>query len=47
MAVRLDMYSGPEREGAVSALKHPIGCGKEEDNYIYGLRGSFRKLELD
>lgn len=47
MAVSLEMYSGPEREGAVSALKHPIGCGNNEDSYIYGLRGSFRKLELD
>lgn len=47
MKVRLDMYTSKEREGAVGALKHPLGCGKEEDNYIYGKQGTFRKLEVD
>lgn len=47
MEVKLDLYTTAEREGALGALKHSIGCGKEEDNYTYGVRGSFRKLEVD
>lgn len=47
MSVKLQLYTSREREGAVSALKQPLGCGQEEDNYIYGLQGSFRKLEVD
>lgn len=48
MLVNLDLYSARAREGAVGALKTPLNCSdKEEPNQMYGLQGSFRKLEVD
>ncbi|XP_026474876.1 uncharacterized protein LOC113378542 [Ctenocephalides felis] len=48
MAVRLDMYSAREREGAVSALKHKPGMSTTDENEtMIGMSGSFRKLEVD
>lgn len=48
MRVHLDMYSMKAREGAVSALKQlHCGASKDADANIYGLQGSFRKLEVD
>lgn len=49
MRVHLDMYSSKAREGAVSALKQ-LSCADGEtttDSNLYGLQGSFRKLEVD
>ncbi|XP_017887877.1 alpha-tocopherol transfer protein-like [Ceratina calcarata] len=48
MRVRLDMYSEKAREGAVSALKQGFGCSDiGQNDSMYGLTGSFRKLEVD
>lgn len=47
MKVKLDQYTEREREGAVSALKKPLGCNEEMPNSMYGTQGSFRKLEVD
>lgn len=47
MRVKLDQYTEREREGAVSALKKPLGCNEEVPNSMYGTQGSFRKLEVD
>lgn len=48
MTVNLNMYSEKAREGAVSALKQNFGCATDgQDTNIYGLQGSFRKLEVD
>lgn len=46
MSVHLDFYTAREKEGAVSALKRPLGCN-EPTNEMYGMQGSFRKLEVD
>lgn len=50
MQVHLDMYSVKAREGAISALKQmyctPTEDKKNEAN-LYGLQGSFRKLQVD
>lgn len=47
MRVHLEMYSMKAREGAVSALKQ-INCASSDgDTHLYGLQGSFRKLEVD
>lgn len=47
MRVHLNMYSPKAREGAVSALKQ-INCATSDgDANLYGLQGSFRKLEVD
>lgn len=48
MRVNLEMYSVKAREGAISALKqlHCASTGKS-DKGLYGLQGSFRKLEVD
>lgn len=49
MRVNLEMYSSKAREGAVSALN--LNCTANGDNgndaAVYGLQGSFRKLEVD
>lgn len=49
MDVNLEMYSPRAREGAVGALKR--GEFTEEitkfESNVYGLQGSFRKLEVD
>lgn len=49
MRVNLQMYSSKAREGAVSALN--LSCTENADNgndpTVYGLQGSFRKLEVD
>lgn len=48
MRVNLEMYSDKAREGAVSALK--LNCSANDngnDPTVYGLQGSFRKLEVD
>ncbi|XP_078042924.1 clavesin-2 [Augochlora pura] len=49
MRVRLELYSEKAREGAVSALKHGFGCSDigSSDSNMYGITGSFRKLEVD
>lgn len=49
MAVRIEMYSAKEREGAVSALKHKPGMSDadDDDTWTSGISGSFRKLEVD
>lgn len=47
MQVNLEMYTAKEREGACGALKHSLGCGKEEENTTYGKQGTFRKLQVD
>lgn len=50
MRVHLDMYSSKAREGAISALKQ-LHCTNEDElkteSNLYGLQGSFRKLEVD
>lgn len=47
MRVHLDMYSLKAREGAISALKHLHCATSDNDTNLYGLQGSFRKLEVD
>lgn len=49
MRVCLDLYSEKAREGAVSALKQGFGCSDigSSDSTMYGITGSFRKLEVD
>ena len=49
MLVNLELYSAKAREGAVGALKTPLNCSEKEEknSQIYGLQGSFRKLEVD
>lgn len=49
MRVRLELYSEKAREGAVSALKQGFGCMdiSSSDSTMYGITGSFRKLEVD
>ncbi|XP_063702428.1 retinaldehyde-binding protein 1-like [Culicoides brevitarsis] len=47
MQVKLDLYTEGEREGALSALKKPLGFNDESTNSMYGTQGSFRKLEVD
>ena len=49
MSVRLELYSEKAREGAVSALKQGFGCSDigSTDSTMYGITGSFRKLEVD
>lgn len=47
MRVNLEMYSVKAREGAISALKQLHCASSENDKTIYGLQGSFRKLEVD
>lgn len=50
MRVCLELYSDKAREGAVSALKQGFGCssvGANSDSTMYGITGSFRKLEVD
>lgn len=47
MSVHLEMYSEKAREGAVSALKQQFACGGKDDPSVYGLQGSFRKLQVD
>ncbi|XP_031633047.1 alpha-tocopherol transfer protein-like [Contarinia nasturtii] len=48
MRVHLDMYSMKAREGAISALKQ-LNCASSDNDkgQLYGLQGSFRKLEVD
>lgn len=48
MRVHLDMYSMKAREGAISALKQ-LHCATSDNDkgQLYGLQGSFRKLEVD
>lgn len=49
MRVHLDMYSNKAREGSISALSQ-MHCSNGEsvaDSTLYGLQGSFRKLEVD
>lgn len=46
--VNLHMYSQGAQDGTVFALKSPINsCDASEDTNVYGLQGSFRKLEVD
>lgn len=47
MRVHLGMYSVKAREGAVSALKQLHCASSDGDTNLYGLQGSFRKLEVD
>lgn len=49
MRVHLELYSEKAREGAVSALKQGFGCSSvgSNDSAMYGITGSFRKLEVD
>lgn len=49
MRVCLESYSEKAREGAVSALKQGFGCSDigSSDSTMYGISGSFRKLEVD
>lgn len=49
MRVNLELYSEKAREGAVSALKQGFGCSDigPNDSTMYGITGSFRKLEVD
>lgn len=48
MKLRLEMYSEKAREGAISALREPFACSIDNaDNQVYGIQGSFRKLEVD
>lgn len=49
LKVRLELYSEKAREGAVSALKQGFGCSSvgSNDSSMYGITGSFRKLEVD
>lgn len=47
MRVHLNMYSSKAREGAVSALKQLNCSSTDGDTNLYGLQGSFRKLEVD
>lgn len=47
MRVNLNMYSLKAREGAVSALKQLNCASSDGDANLYGLQGSFRKLEVD
>ena len=49
MRVCLDLYSDKAREGAVSALKQGFSCSEigTSDSTMYGINGSFRKLEVD
>lgn len=47
MRVHLEMYSSKAREGAVSALKQLHCASSDADTNLYGLQGSFRKLEVD
>lgn len=47
MRVHLNMYSLKAREGAVSALKQLNCATSDGDANLYGLQGSFRKLEVD
>lgn len=46
--INLSMYSQGAQDGSVVALKSPINsCDSSEDTNVYGLQGSFRKLEVD
>lgn len=50
MSVKLELYPQPIRDGSVRSLKSTIE--DISDNYVgkkevYGLQGSFRKLEID
>lgn len=47
MRVHLDMYSVKAREGAIGALKQLHCASSDADTNLYGLQGSFRKLEVD
>ncbi|KAG7211217.1 hypothetical protein KM043_010533 [Ampulex compressa] len=49
MKVCLELYSEKAREGAVSALKQGFGCSTlgSGESTMYGISGSFRKLEVD
>uniref|UniRef100_A0A336MXQ0 CSON008996 protein n=1 Tax=Culicoides sonorensis TaxID=179676 RepID=A0A336MXQ0_CULSO len=47
MSVNLEMYTENEREGAISALKKPLGFNEDNSSCMYGKQGSFRKLEVD
>jgi len=48
MRVSLELYSEKAREGAVSALKQGFGCSSVgSTDSMYGITGSFRKLEVD
>lgn len=50
MSVKIELYPQAIREGSVRSLKNTIenwndGFGKSKE--IYGVQGSFRKLEID
>lgn len=48
ISVNLSMYSVGAQEGSVVALRNPINsCDFAKDQNVYGLQGSFRKLEVD
>jgi hypothetical protein len=47
MCVNLEMYSEAAREGAISAMRKPLGCNPADEKNTYGIHGSFRKLEVD
>lgn len=48
MSVNLSMYSQGAQDGSVVALRNPIdSCDAVKDHTVYGIQGSFRKLEVD
>lgn len=48
MSVNLSMYSEGAQEGSVVALRNSINsCDTVTDQNVFGLQGSFRKLQVD
>jgi hypothetical protein len=46
MKVNLSLFSDKERQGSPSAINAPSQVCNP-DNSVYGINGSFRKLEVD
>lgn len=52
MKVKLDMYPKPVIDGSVKSLKYLLNSSDlyekiENERNIFGVQGSFRKLEID